>query len=378
MPWNTSSSKTPADLGQNVATVRSIVATLRRHSQVAFFVGGFLLDALTLDRIDSLVNLAIQCGYIAGVTLLIVLQDRVDRRLWVPAGWINRLWHYSTEALHFFYGGLLSAYVVLYSKSASAGRSLAFLLLVAALMIANEMPQVKRAGHRLRIGLYAFCLVSFLNYLIPIAVGRMGWWTFALAILAAAGATAGLVRFLSRGMPDPSAARRRLFAPAIGVLAALVGLYAFRWIPPVPLSLKTIGVYHRVERLDGKYRLIYPKPPFYRFWRKESRPFEARPNDVVYVFTRIFAPRRFSHRIVLEWSWRDPVRGRWQVTDRVPLPISGGRGEGYRGFGTKANYQPGDWRVDVQTEDGRSIGHLSFRIDTDTGADPRRFLTTVN
>jgi len=51
------------------------------------------------------------------------------------------------------------------------------------------------------------------------------------------------------------------------------------------------------------------------------------------------------------------------TTDRIGFPISGGRDDGYRGFTVKQRVTPGDWRVDVETDDGRILGRVSFRVE---------------
>ena len=45
-----------------------------------------------------------------------------------------------------------------------------------------------------------------------------------------------------------------------------------------------------------------------------------------------------------------------------PIPVSGGRDEGYRGFSVKTALQPGDWRCDVKTAQGALIGRTSFTV----------------
>ena len=335
---------------------------LRRHSSEAMFVGGFLFDFLTMQRIDAWLDLAFQLTYLVGLTVLLIFHDRN--------------WRYHTPALHFLYGGLLSAYVVLYFRSSTFARPLIFLVLLVAVMFINEVPAVRRRGYRLRLGVYALCVLSFLTYFIPIVVGRIGGWVFLLSLVTSAALVWVMTRWLvSREEPDRRAARLRLYAPAAGVLVAVAVLYMFRLIPPVPLSVQFQGIYHEVRRDATGYTLVYEQPPVWAPWRRDSRPFERRSGDRVYYFARVFAPTGFEHRVVIRWEVYDERREVWLTTDRIPLNIVGGRAEGFRGSAVKANIGPGRWRVTAETDDGRAIGTLSFRVEEDERTDERQWKT---
>ncbi len=255
---------------------------LRRYQNPLIFIGGFLFDAVTLKRIDSWVDLALQFLYLAALTFLLIYQTKESRGLWAPQGFTARVWAYNVEALHFLYGGLLSPYTILYFKSSSGTRPIIFFLLIVALLFINEMPHIRRMGHRLRLGLYAFCVSSFLIYFVPIVIGRMGGWVFALSLLLSAGIVWKAALILSAYYENPERTRFRLFAPGGAVLSVILALYILKLVPPVPLSVQYNGVFHGVERQGGTFVLRVRRPPFYLFWRRDSRPFRARPGDAIF------------------------------------------------------------------------------------------------
>jgi hypothetical protein len=57
--------------------------------------------------------------------------------------------------------------------------------------------------------------------------------------------------------------------------------------------------------------------------------------------------------------------------DKIPIKISGGREGGYRAYTFKQRLDPGDWRVDVETEDGRIVGRVSVKVVEQVGVAER-------
>ncbi len=356
--------------------MKSFAKRLHHHANELMFVGGFIFDYLTIRRIDALADIGMQLLYLSIVTAFLIWQYRELRVGWTPPAFLAKWWHYNVEALHFCYGGLLSSYVVLYFQSSTGARPLVFFLFLVVLLFLNEMPQVRRAGHRMRLGLYAFCVLSFMNFFIPIIIGRMGGWVFALALLVTTGVVWRVADWLAAFDENRAQSRQRLFAPAGAVIAIIGALYVLRLIPPVPLSVQFQGLYHDVQRVNGRYELIYERPSTLDFWRHDSRPFRARPGDRLCYFARVFAPSRFRHQVIIRWELRDPVRKTWQTSDRIPLYILGGRAEGFRGVAIKSNFVPGRWRVTAETDDERPISILTFDVILDEGTDERRWKTT--
>jgi hypothetical protein len=202
----------------------------------------------------------------------------------------------------------------------------------------------------------------------------MGDWVFSVAWVLSAGLMYLLVKRLANLYPEPKKARVRLGWPPVLVLVLVAVFYFNKWIPPVPMSMQYAGIFRNVEPQAGRYRLSYLKPPWTAFWRKSEGLFLAREGDRVYFFTRIFGPSRFKHQVFIRWERRDPRQNRWITSDRIPLPIKGGRDQGYRGYAFKDNYQPGKWRVEIETEDGRVLGGVVFQIEKDPSGKERIFL----
>ncbi|HRO67670.1 MAG TPA: DUF2914 domain-containing protein [Pseudobdellovibrionaceae bacterium] len=169
--------------------------------------------------------------------------------------------------------------------------------------------------------------------------------------------------------------RSALLLPGGTVLALFFAFYLLGWIPPVPLSVQEIGIYHKVEKKDGGY-LVSQENPWWRFWRSGDQDFMAEPGDEIFVFVRIFSPSRFSDSVVLHWQFHDPREG-WKTSDRIPMGISGGREGGYRGYASKKNYSDGEWRVLVETTDGREVGRLKFWVTKLPVAFERRVFETL-
>ena len=165
-----------------------------------------------------------------------------------------------------------------------------------------------------------------------------------------------------------------MLLPLGAVLLAFLAAYLLRVIPPAPLSIPFIGVYHDVERTEQGYVLTHERP-WWRFWQNGDQDFRAQPGDRVFVFFRVFSPARFADRVRMRWFWEPGGRG-WLLQDSIPIDIVGGREEGFRGYGYKANYQPGRWKVQVESEDGREIGRVYFTLESVSAA-PRILHTEV-
>ena len=112
------------------------------------------------------------------------------------------------------------------------------------------------------------------------------------------------------------------------------------------------------------------------FWRRDSRPFQAAPEEKAYYFARVFGPRGFRHKISVRWERWDLKKEAYVAKAVVPIGITGGREQGFRAYSYFSTIAPGLWRASVVTEDGRSVGRLPFHVIRADPDRPRRWRLT--
>lgn len=340
---------------------------------IAFFLGGFFFDVLTLSDIDDPINIFQQVAYLLILGLILYFDFLKTQNLFQAPARLEKVWNYRQLIIHFLLGSLLSLYSLFYIKSASLWSSLIFILILIILMVANELKRVQESAHNIKIALYVICLFSFFSMLVPVLLGFVGIIPFLISVGLTAGVLYGIYILLQRKITDQNALLKSLVTPGMSVLSLFLVFYFMGWIPPVPLSITQMGIYHSIEKSDGQYIVSHEKPSW-KFWQKGDQDFVAEPGDKIYFFAQIFSPARFSDSVILHWYHKDPKTG-WQTTDRIPMSITGGRKSGYRGFSSKQNYPEGEWRISVETTDGREIGRIYFDVTKSAEKRPDRLFT---
>jgi hypothetical protein len=325
-----------------------------------FFIAGFLFDILTLGRIDSWLTIGQQAVYLVLVTLMLLQMLKEDGQPAPDLAAASKLkrWYYEyrSPAIHFLLGALLSAYTLFFFKSSSLLVSFGFLAVLALLLVANELPRFKALGLPFKFALLGLCWLAYFAYVVPVLIGQTGLFVF-LASMAV-----GCIPYLLIGFVLSKQQKQKVLVPLGCMLIVFLGFYLFRLIPPVPLSIPFMGVYHGVERTEAGYRLSHERP-FWRIWHNGDQWFQAQPGDRVHVYFRIFSPSRFQDQVQMRWYLDEPARG-WTLQDTIPIKIVGGREQGFRGYGAKTKYQAGDWKVQIETTDAREIGRIYFKLET--------------
>lgn len=343
-----------------------------RYQPAAFFVVGFLFDILTLSRIDDWLSIVQQAVYLFIIIQILKCKTLEAGGIWRPSEKFAKLWNYSDEALHFILGSLLSLYTLFYFVSSSLATSFLFMAVIFTLLIANELPQFQRKGLILKYTLLSVCLFSFLFIIVPTTLGFIGLIPFLTALIIGLALPFALYRNLQAKNLQGLDLKKTIIMPSASVAGLLLFLYLVKLLPPIPLSIQYIGIYHQIEKIkspapagvptasgETRFLLKYDRP-FWKIWQNGAQDFTAEPGDKIHCFVRIFAPVNFKDKIIYHWLKKYPDG--WQTMDKIPNEISGGRSEGFRGFAIKSNFEPGEWRVQVETINGQEIGRIGFHV----------------
>ena len=236
------------------------------------------------------------------------------------------------------------------------------------MLVANEFLRKRLSSLTLVVTLYAFVTFSFFTLFLPVITGMMNTRIFLIGAILSAAVVLLVVALTFRGVSTPSRWSPWLTSlPAMAMVGVLTSFYFLNWIPPVPLSLKAAGMYHYVEKSEGTYRLTFAEGAWYELWKRSDD--RIRAGGPAYCFTAVFAPVNLDTTIYHHWQHRPPrsadehTETRFSTTDRIPIAISGGREEGYRGYTVKQKMLAGEWRVDVETEEGKLIRRVPFTVE---------------
>lgn len=273
----------------------------------------------------------------------------------------TRVASYATEFIaQFFVGGLLSGFLIFYTKSGSLYFSWPFIILLAVIFFGNEFLRSYRSHLAFQTLLLFIATCAFLNAALPIWYGTITPQLFLLSVLVST--IALIVYLLLLWMIDRTRleSARTIIALSCAIFSALFILsYLWHVIPPVPLSIKESGMYQSiVHNPTGTYTLVGQTVA--HWWDPRIQTFYLGANNELSAYTAVFAPTAFATGIEHQWEWYDPIARVWKTQSTIAFMLNGGRKNGYRGYSTKTHMNPGYWRVVIKTTAGQVIGTIRF------------------
>jgi len=333
--------------------------TIKRHLSTGALVLGFVWDSFTLGRQDSVYGNVVILSYLflaaVGIILINLGRERFKKR--------TTLW--LTALVQFCFGNLASGLFVLYSQSATLTGNWPFFFILGGFAVGNEFARSKYARIYFQISVLYLLLFAYSALALPVFLGEMGPRIFFYSGIVSVGVlTLYLVLFRMLAPQALSGNRTRLYGAVFGIFVVFNGLYFLNLIPPVPLVLKDVGIFHSAVKIQGGYWVSYEAPTKYEFFKRADVIYHAPLGVTAYCFSSVFAPDGLAIPINHRWEYYDAVTRDWKTASLISFPISGGREEGYRGVSEKSLVSEGKWRCNVETNQGALVGrHTITFID---------------
>lgn len=326
------------------------------------FISGFALETLNPSRIDILWNNYTLLAYIVLAGIAITLVNSIQNGFFDGTR-LKRKKRWLILVEHFCIGGLFSNQLIYYFQSSSGVRCFFFITLLLVMVILSEYFKNKIDQIHMQFAVFFLACFSFFSFFLPILTKEMNPATF----LKSGALSLFFVTFiLSLSSIRKTAKKPKPFLKTLGIVVLLFVIlnvmYFMNWIPPVPLSLKHAGVYHHVSRQNDGYVLTYEDSDEYAFWNTKDRIFHFVPGDTVFCFASVFAPTALNKKIFHRWEQFIPEKNEWVMQDRVGYQLYGGRDGGFRGYTAKAIITPGEWHIDIITEDDLLLGTVFFEV----------------
>lgn len=333
-----------------------------RHLSALAMVAGFVADNLLFSRVDlaqtQLVFAAYAIACFVSIPLLEWLESRAGRGKSLPR------WRFLLPLItQFALGGFWSGFVIFYGRSADLGASWPFLLVLLLVFFGSEY--FHRYHERLVFTsiLFFFALYSYAIFAVPIYTGTIGAFTFlesgAVAVIVFAFFTA-LLRVLARERFLTEVWRIR--AGAFAVLVLMNVSYFTNILPPLPLSAESAGMYHSISHVSGEYRATSESKSWQVRYLGLAPTLHIVLGDTLFAYSSVFAPTTLATTIIHRWQWYDDMQKQWVTKSSIAYSITGGRDGGYRGYSSLPILNAGQWRVSVETLDGRHIAVLPFTV----------------
>lgn len=327
-----------------------------RYVGITSILLGFVWDFFTFSRPDQLLGNVILLSYLVLAGFGIVLLSLYKKR-----GEITPI--ILLALVQFAFGNIAGSFLFLYGKSGTFEGSSLFLIVLGILLVGNEFMREKYSKINLHISIWYFFSLLYLTFIIPMIFGEISDFVFLLSGAMSLVVVSLLLFILYLASKNITKEIGKVALYISGIFIAFNSFYFLNIIPPVPLSLQEIGIYHLVEKINNKeYRVIYEKPEWFSFFYNTSKVFNKQPNESTYCFSSIFAPVKLSTVINHRWEYYDEVKSGWQLSSIISFPIEGGRENGYRGYSEKSSLRSGLWRCSVETTSGALIGRITFNV----------------
>ncbi len=347
--------------------VKNLYIRYERLLMPATLVVGFLVDYLTFISIKISLTFTVLSIYwlLAGTTIFFI--NYYDSEKINFSGKLNlstNLKYFRLFApllIQYLFGALLGASLIFYWFSGALSVSWPIILIIALLMVFNDIFRRYFLRPALQIAVYFFTTISLVTLIAPFIFKSLDPILFVVGGFISLVVFYFFIRFLPLKKENEKIQKNKFFIWVFGTFILMNVFYFLNIIPPIPLALREAGLYHSLEISEGKYKM---RGEIEGFWEEiiPGQTLHVTGSEKVYFYTAIFAPTELKTEIVHHWQYYDKTKNEWVDKGFLPFEIVGGRKEGYKGYSFMSDLAEGDWRIYVQNQRGQVLGRIKFDV----------------
>lgn len=326
-------------------------------------VVGFIIDFVTFKNIEIKSSFIILAVHILVVGIAILALQMTKKYNNTP----NALTVYTRKIAPFFmqfsFGALLSGAFIFYTFSGAVSVSWPLLACIGFLMVSNEVFKEYYISIRVQCIMLFFVLFLTIALILPFLFHSLHPGFFVLSSIVAAAIMTVYVYIVGKVSPLPRYVYVHIALAGGVLLICMNGLYVYNRIPPIPLTLTSLGVYQHVQRIGNDYETIRTDTESFLERAIFGDNIHIQKGESVYVFASIYAPEKLQTTAVHHWQYYNEQTSTWETRTKATYSLTGGRKGGYRGYSVKTNLQEGKWRVFIETPRGQVIGKHTFTVE---------------
>jgi hypothetical protein len=160
--------------------IRNWYARFARPISSVSLVGGFVFNALTLTRVDMVLENFWVIAHLLVVAVCIVWINMLGNENQAEKN-PSKVNFWLVNILQFFFGGLLSAFLVFYFRSSDLSNSWPFILMLVLAFWANESLRNSYARLSFQISFFYLSLFAFTIFFVPVVAHAIGSKIFLLS-----------------------------------------------------------------------------------------------------------------------------------------------------------------------------------------------------
>ena len=163
-----------------VFKIKSFLHKYEKYIPPVAIFGGFVLDSITLGRIDNSFGQILLGSYLLILSVLIILINLIDTNE-AESSFLKKNRGIVDFLLLFLFGNIFSGFTLFYFQSAGSLANWFFVILMFGFLVSTEYFKKHYTRMVLQISIFYFAVFSYLIFLVPVLFKQIGWYIFLIS-----------------------------------------------------------------------------------------------------------------------------------------------------------------------------------------------------